>query len=106
VAIEGASEMKIARRILLACVLIGSLAPPIFFLAVAHFHLESETAEWLVSLMPNSVPLEDRRAAADMAVTYGEMAAADMLTYTAVVWCAIFIYTQFFRRPKKEDRAK
>jgi|HubBroStandDraft_1064217.scaffolds.fasta_scaffold222621_1 hypothetical protein len=98
--------MKIARRVLLTCVLIGSLAPPIFFLAVAHFHLESETAEWLVSLMPNSVPLEDRRAAADMAVTYGEMAAADMLTYTAVVWCAIFIYTQFFRRPKKEDRAK
>jgi len=67
-----------------------------------HFHLESETAEWLVSLMPSSVPLEDRRAAADMAVTYGELAAADVLTYTAVVWSAIFIYSQFFRRPKKE----
>jgi hypothetical protein len=94
--------MKIARRILLACVLIGSLAPQIFFLAVGRFHLESETAEWLVSLMPSSVPLEDRRAAADMAVTYGELAAADMLAYTAIVWSAIFIYSQFFRRPKKE----
>jgi hypothetical protein len=98
--------VKIARRILLACVLMGSLAPPIFFLAVSHFHLESETAEWLVSLMPNSVPLEDRRAAADMAVTYGEMAAADMLTYTAIVWSAIFIYSQFFRHPRKEESAK
>ena len=94
--------MKVARRILLACVLIGSLAPPIFFLAVGHFHLEDQTAEWLVSLMPSSVALEDRRSAADMAVTYGEMAAADMLAYTAVVWGAIFIYSQFFRRPRKE----
>ena len=94
--------MKIARRILLTCLLIGSLAPPIFFLAVKHFNLEDQTAEWLVSLMPSSVPLEDRRAAADMAVTYGELAAADMLTYTAVVWSAIFIYSQFFRRPRKE----
>ena len=41
-----------------------------------------------------------------MAVTYGEMAAADMLAYTAIVWSAIFIYSQFFRRPKKEKRAK
>ena len=82
--------------------LIGSLAPPIFFLAVKHFQLESETAEWLVSLMPNSVALEDRRTAADMAVTYGEMAAADMLAYTAIMWSAIFIYSQFFRRPRKE----
>lgn len=101
--------MKMARRILLACALLGSLAPPIFFLAVKHFHLESETAEWLVSLMPrlaSSVPLEDRRAAADMTVTYGEMAAADMLGYTAIVWSAIFIYSQFFRRPRKEKRAK
>jgi hypothetical protein len=98
--------MKITRRVLLACVLIGSLAPPIFFLAVRHFQLEDQTAEWLVSLMPNAVPLEDRRAAADMAVTYGEMAAADMLTYTAVVWGAIFIFSQFFRRPGKEKRAE
>jgi len=101
--------MKIARRILLACALTVSLAPPIFFLAVRHFHLEDETAEWLVSLMPRltaEVPLEDRRAAVDMAVTYGEMAAADMLTYTAVVWSAIFIYSQFFRRPMKENGAK
>ena len=97
--------MKIARRVLLTCALIGSLAPPIFFLAVRHFHLEDETAEWLVSLMPRltaEVPLEDRRAAVDMAVTYGEMAAADMLTYTVIVWSAIFIYSQFFRRPRKE----
>ena len=95
--------MRIARRILLACVLIGSLAPPIFLLAVRHFHLEDQTAEWLVSLMPDcEVPLEDRRAAADMAVTYGEMAAADMLAYTAIMWSAIFIYSQFFRRPRKE----
>jgi hypothetical protein len=101
--------MKIARRILLACALTVSLAPPIFFLAVRHFHLEDETAEWLVSLMPRfagEVPLEDRLAAADMAVTYGEMAAADMLTYTAIMWSAIFIYSQFFRRPRKENRAK
>jgi len=93
----------------LACALTVSLAPPIFFLAVRHFHLEDETAEWLVSLMPRltaEVPLEDRRAAVDMAVTYGEMAAADMLTYTAVVWSAIFIYSQFFRRPRKENGAK
>ena len=98
--------MKIARRVLLACALIGSLAPPIFFLAVRHFHLEDETAEWLVSLMPRltaEVPLEDRRAAVDMAVTFGEMAAADMLAYTAIVWSAIFIYSQFFRRPRKES---
>lgn len=97
--------MRIARRILLACVLMGSLAPPIFLLAVRHFHLEDQTAEWLVSLMPRltaEVPLEDRRAAADMAVTYGEMAAADMLAYTAIMWSAIFIYSQFFRRPRKE----
>jgi hypothetical protein len=94
--------VKIARRILLACALIGSLAPPIFFLAIKHFQLEDQTAEWLVSLMPSSVALEDRRAAADMAVTYGEIAAADMLTYTAIMWSAIFIYSQFFRRPRKE----
>jgi hypothetical protein len=98
--------VKIARRVLLVCLLMGSVAPPIFFLAVKHFQLESETAEWLVSLMPSSVALEDRRAAADMAVTYGEMAAADMLTYTAIVWSAIFIYSQFFRRPRKEKGAK
>ena len=94
--------MKTARRILLACALIGSLAPPIFFLAVKHFQLEDQTAEWLVSLMPHSVPLEDRRAAADMAVSYGEIAAADMLAYTTIMWSAIFIYSQFFRRPRKE----
>jgi hypothetical protein len=99
---KGDREVKIARRVLLACALIGSLAPPIFFLAVKHFQLESETAEWLVSLMLNSVALEDRRTAADMAVTYGEMAAADMLAYTAIMWSAIFIYSQFFRRPRKE----
>ena len=101
--IEGDREVKIARRILLACALIGSLAPPIFFLAVKHFQLEGETAEWLVSLMRElRVALEDRRTAADMAVTYGEMAAADMLAYTAIMWSAIFIYSQFFRRPRKE----
>jgi hypothetical protein len=98
--------VKIARKILLTCVLIGSLAPPIFFLAVKHFNLEDQTAEWLVSLMPSSVALEDRRSAADMAVTYGELAAADMLAYTAIVWGAVFIYSQFFRRPKKEKTAK
>ena len=94
--------MKVVRKVFLIFLLIESFALPIFLLAVRHFQLESETAEWLVSLMPSSVPLEDRRAAADMAVTYGELAAADMLAYTAIVWSAIFIYSQFFRCPKKE----
>src|SRR5260370_27924247 len=59
-------EMKVARTVLLICLLLGSLGLPIFFLLVRHFHLESETAEWLVSLWPRSlgeVALEDRRAA-------------------------------------------
>ena len=102
--VEGLREVKLARKIFLAVALTLSLAPPIFFLAVKHFHLEDQTAEWMVSMMPRltaEVPLEDRRAAVDMAVTYGEMAAADMLTYTMVVWGAIFIFSQFFRRPRK-----
>ena len=72
--------MKIARTVLLICAMLGSFAPPIFFLAVRHFHLESETANWMVSLWPRSrasVALEDRRAAADMLVTYGELAGGE-----------------------------
>ena len=56
--------MKTVRTVLLICALIGSLAPPVFFLAVRHFHLEGEAAEWMVSLWPRSlgeVALEDRR---------------------------------------------
>ena len=92
--------MKIARTVLLICALVGSLALPIFFLAVRHFHLESETAEWLVSMWPrsqNEGALEDRRAAADMLVTYGELSGASMLACTAIGWSAL-IFFRMFRR--------
>src|SRR5713101_6374210 len=46
--------MKIVRTVLWTCGLLGSLALPIFFLAVRHFHLEDETAHWLVSMWPRS----------------------------------------------------
>jgi hypothetical protein len=81
--------------------MLGSLVAPVFFLAVRHFHLESETANWLVSMWPRSqgsVALEDRRAAADMLVTYGEMAGANMLVYTVIGWSAAFVFSRFFRR--------
>ena len=97
--------MKIARTVLLICALLGSLVLPIFFLAVRHFHLEGETAEWLVSLWPRSqgeVALEDRRALADMLVTYGELAAASMLTYTAIGWSAL-IFWRIFKRASARD---
>jgi hypothetical protein len=98
--------MKIVRTVLLICALLGSLALPIFFLAVRHFHLESETAEWLVSMWPRSlgeVALEDRRAAADMVVTYGVLAAASMLTYTVVGWSALIFWRRFKRVAKEKD---
>src|ERR1700693_2258528 len=97
--------MKIARTVLLICALLGSLVLPIFFLAVRHFHLEGETAEWLVSLWPRSqgeVALEDRRALADMVIIYGEMAAASMLTYTVIGWSAL-IFWRIFKRAKAQD---
>jgi len=97
--------MKIARAVLLICAMLASLAPPIFFLAIRHFHLEGETAEWLVSLWPRSqgaVALEDRRALADMMVTYGELAGANMLTYTAIGW-SIFIFWRIFKRAIARD---
>ena len=97
--------MKIARTVLLICALIGSLALPIFFLAVRHFHMESETAEWLVSMWPRSlgeVALEDRRAAADMLVTYGVLAGASMLTYTVIGWTVIIFWRRFRRAGAKE----
>jgi hypothetical protein len=97
--------VKVARTVLLICALLGSLVPPIFFLAVRHFHLEGETAEWLVSLWPRSqgeVVLEDRRAAADMLVTYGELVAASMLTYTVIGWSAL-IFWRIFKRAKARD---
>ena len=93
-------EMKIARTFLLICALLGSLGMPIFFLAVRHFHLESETAEWLVSMWPrsqNEVALEDRRELADMLVTYGELSGASMLACTAIGWSAL-IFFRMFRR--------
>ena len=96
--------MKIAKTVLLICAMLGSLVPPIFFLAVRHFHLESETANWLVSMWPRSqasVALEDRTAAANMLVTYGEMAGASMLTYTVIGWCAAFVFSRFFSREAK-----
>jgi hypothetical protein len=97
--------VKIARTVLLICALLGSLALPIFFLAVRHFHLEGETAEWLVSLLPRSlgeVALEDRRALADMLISYGELAGASMLTYTVIGWSA-FIFWRMFRRASARD---
>jgi len=93
-------EMKVARTVLLICALLGSLALPIFFLAVRHFHLETETAEWLVSLWPRSrgeVALEDRRAVADMLVSYGVLAGASMLAYAAIGWCALIAWRIFKR---------
>ena len=95
--------MKVIRTVLLICAIIGSLALPLFFLAVRHFHLEDQTAEWMVSMWPQSqwsVALEDRRAIADMVVTYGELAAMNMLAGSAISWCAIFIFSRFFRRPR------
>jgi hypothetical protein len=97
--------MKIARTVLLICAILGSLGIPIFFLAVRHFHLESETAEWLVSVWPrsqNEVALEDRRELADMLVTYGELSGASMLACTAIGWSAI-IFFRMFRRVSARD---
>jgi len=98
--------MKIARTVLLICALLGSFVPPIFFLTVRHFHLEGETAEWLISLWPRSLgsmALEDRRAAADMLVTYGELAGANILAYTAIAWCAAFIFSRILKRAGARD---
>ena len=96
--------MKIARTVLLIFSLVGSLGIPIFFLAVRHFHLETETADWMVSMWPQSfweVALEDRRAAADMLVTYGVLAGQSMLAYAAIGWCGAFIFSRFYRRGAK-----
>ena len=91
--------MKVVRKVFLIFLLIESFALPIFLLAVRHFQLESETAEWLVSMMPQSdMALEDRRAVANMMVSYGELSAANMLGYTALAWSAVFIYRRFFGR--------
>ncbi len=92
--------MKIARTVLLICALVGSLGIPIFFLAVRHFHLEGETAEWMVSLWPQSlweVAIEDRRAAADMLVTYGVLAGQSMLICTAIAWCGAFLFSRIYK---------
>jgi hypothetical protein len=95
--------MKTVRKVLLIFALVGSFGPPVFFLAVRQFHWEDGTAQWLVSIMPRSVALEDRRAAADMAVTYGELAAADMIIYSAIGW-GIFTVVRIFKRgAKKKD---
>jgi hypothetical protein len=99
------TEMKIARTVLLICALLGSFVPPIFFLAVRHFHLEGETAEWLVSLWPRSlgsVALEDRRALANMLITYGELAGANMLIYSAIGWSVVISFRIFRRAGAKE----
>ena len=99
-------EMKIARKVLLICALLGSLVPPIFFLTVRHFHLEGEAAEWMVSLWPRSlgeVALEDRRAMADMMITYGELAGATILTYSVIGWSVVFFWRLFFKRADARD---
>ncbi len=91
--------MKVVRKIFLIFLLLESLGLPTFFLAVRHYQLESETEEQLVSMWPRSdVPLEDRRAVVNMMVSYGELAAANMLAYTLLAWSAVFIYWRFFRR--------
>jgi hypothetical protein len=91
--------MKVVRRILLIFLLVESLALPAFFLAVKHYQLESESAQWIVSMWPQSdVALEDKRAVADMLVSYGELAGAQTLAYTALAWIAVFIYWRFFKR--------
>ena len=91
--------MRIVRTFLLVCAFITSFAMPIFFLAVRHFHLESQTADWIVSILPQSdVALEDKQALADMVVSFGELAPASMLAYTAIMWCGVFVYRWFFRR--------
>ena len=98
--------MKIARTVLLICALVGSFAPPIFFLTVKHFHLEGETAEWMVSLWPRSlgeVALEDRRAMADMLVAYGELAGTTMLIYSVVGWSVVIFWRFFFKRAGARD---
>jgi hypothetical protein len=72
-----------------------------FFLAVQHFHLESETAEWLVSNWPQplwEVAIEDRRAMADMLVTYGVLGGQSMLAYTVIGWCGAFIFSRIYKR--------
>jgi hypothetical protein len=97
--------MKIARTVLLIFALLGSLGIPIFFLAVRHFHLEVETAEWLVSLWPRSfgeVALEDRRATADMLVTYGELAGANMLIFNLIGW-TVLIFWRLLKRAVATD---
>ncbi len=95
-------EMKVFRRILLIFLLVESLALPAFFLAVKHYQLESETEEQLISMWPRSdVPYEDKSAVVNMLVGYGELAAADMLTYTALAWSVVFIYWRFFKRAAK-----
>ena len=97
--------MRVARTVLLIFALLASLAMPIFFLTVRHFHMESETAEWMVSMWPRSlgeVALEDRRAAADMVVTYGVLAAASMLTYTVIGWTALIVW-RIFKRASARD---
>jgi hypothetical protein len=97
--------MKVVGRILLIFLLVESLALPAFFLAIKHYQLESETAQWIVSMWPQpDVALEDKRAVADMLVSYGELAAENMLAYTALAWCAVLIYWRFFRRaPRGKD---
>jgi hypothetical protein len=94
--------MKVVRRILLIFLLVESLGLPAFFLAIKHFQLESETEDQLLSMWPPSdVPLEDKSAVVNMVVIYGEMGAANMLTYTALAWVVGFAYWAVFRRPAK-----
>ena len=95
--------MKIARIFILIFALVGSFGPPVFFLAVRQFHWEDQTAQWLVSIMPHSVALEDRRASADMLVMYGELAAVDMIIYSAIGWCIFMVVRIFKRGAKKKD---
>ena len=99
--------MKVVRKIFLIFLLVESFALPAFFLAIKHYQLESQTEEQLISMWPPSdVPFEDRSAVVSMLVSYGEMGAADMLAYTAIAWCAWFIYRRFFGRAARERAAE
>ena len=67
--------------------------------------MEGETAEWMVSLWPRSlgeVALEDRRATAVMLVTYGELAGANMLIYSAIGWSVVISF-RIFKRAGARD---
>jgi large-conductance mechanosensitive channel len=86
--------------VLLICAVVGSFGPPVLFLGVRQFHLEDQTSDWLVSMWPHSVALEDRRAAADMLVSYGELVATSAITFSVIGW-SIFLLSRMFKRGRR-----